>query len=70
MTMDSPKFNSLVYSIDTFVPLVNLYQAKYWLPNNRFLRLYHWVHIAFGWILTTLLVVGLTGLVRTYTHMD
>lgn len=60
----SPKFNSLVYSIDTFVPLVNLYQAKYWLPKGRCLRLYHWTHIVFGWILTTLLVLGLTGLIR------
>ena len=65
VTNDSPKFNSIVYSIDTFVPLVDLYQAKYWLPKSRLLRSYHWVHIAAGWILTTLLVVGLTGLVRT-----
>lgn len=65
VTNDPPKFNSLVYSIDTFVPLVDLYQAKYWLPKSRVLRLYHWVHIAAGWILTTLLVIGLTGLVRT-----
>jgi sRNA-binding regulator protein Hfq len=28
-----PKFNFLVYSIDSFVPLVDLHQAKYWLPN-------------------------------------
>ncbi len=59
-----PKFNSLVYSIDTFVPLVNLYQAKYWLPRSRLLRLYHWIHIGAGWILTTLFIVGLTGLIR------
>jgi len=62
---DPPKFNSLVYSIDTFVPLVDLYQAKYWLPKSWFFRLCHWWLIAFGWILTTLFVVGLTGLVRT-----
>jgi len=31
-----PVFNSLVYSIDVFVPLVDLHQVKYWLPNaNR-----------------------------------
>ena len=61
---NSPKFNPLVYSIDTFVPLVNLYQAKYWLPKSWFFRLYHWIHIGAGWILTTLLVLGLTGLIR------
>jgi sRNA-binding regulator protein Hfq len=77
-----PAFNFWVYSIDTFIPLVDLQQGKYWLPNANkgktrycffewidnssggWLRIYLWVHIAFGWILTTLLVVGLTGLVR------
>jgi sRNA-binding regulator protein Hfq len=81
----SAKFHALVYSIDMFVPLVDLYQAKYWLPDTNQkaewrpfnlswfkmpvsgsgLRWYLWFHISIGWILTTLLVVGLTGLVRT-----
>lgn len=84
-----PAFNFLVYSIDTFVPLVDLHQTKYWLPNPNkgiwqcpwkigrigltwiridfggLLRLYLWMHISAGWILTTLLVVGFTGLIRT-----
>jgi len=77
-----PRFNFLVYSVDVFVPLIDLHQTKYWLPNaNRgpelfnidgfvlhtggVLRLYMWIHIVLGWILTTLLVVGVTGLVRT-----
>ncbi len=77
-----PKFNFLMYSIDTFVPLIDLHQSKYWLPNTnrdgklqlgkfkipmsgKILRYYLWFHIAMGWALSTLLVVGLTGLVRT-----
>jgi sRNA-binding regulator protein Hfq len=72
-----PRFNFLVYSVDTFVPLIDLHQAKYWLPNaNRgpellnikaggLLRLYLWVHITMGWAITMLLVAGLTGLIRT-----
>jgi hypothetical protein len=77
-----PRFNFLVYSFDTFVPLIDLHQAKYWLPNaNRgfnllsikgfslhiggLLRLYLWIHLTMGWALSMLLVVGLTGLVRT-----
>ena len=33
---DYPRFNSLVYSGETFVPLVKFYQAEYWLPDaNR-----------------------------------
>jgi len=35
-----PRFNFLVYSFDVFVPLIDLHQAKYWLPNaNRGLEL-------------------------------
>ena len=76
-----PKFNFLMYSFDAFVPLIDLHQAKYWLPNaNRgpellnisgfglhtggLLRLYLWVHIIMGWLLTTLLIVGLSGLIH------
>jgi hypothetical protein len=77
-----PVFNPLVYSIDVFVPVVDLRQAKYWLPNaNRgselvptssaalctggLLLFWLWFEIVCGWVLTTLFLVGLTGLVRT-----
>ncbi len=77
-----PKFNSLVYSIDTFVPLVDLHQASYWFPNaNRRgemfnIKMLRWFsgselfyyklfHTIMGWLFTTLLVVGLTGLIRS-----
>jgi sRNA-binding regulator protein Hfq len=77
-----PRFNFLVYSIDAFVPLIDLHQAKYWLPNafrgpkllsnkvftlrvGGLLRLYLWIHITMGWFLTTLFVVGMTGVIRT-----
>ena len=59
-----PNFNAIVYSLDTFAPLIDLHQAKYRLPTGWFLRAYLWVHIILGWVLTTLLVVGLTGLVQ------
>jgi hypothetical protein len=77
-----PVFNSLVYSTDVFVQVVDLRQVKYWLPNaNRGSELVPtgsaalctgglllgglWLEIACGWVLTTLFLVGLTGLVRT-----
>jgi hypothetical protein len=90
-----PKFNTWVYSLDMFVPLVDLRQAAYWLPSAvepdkaeetdrstrtrstptedkgvdlpitvRLLRLYMWFHILAGWVLSSLLVVGLSGLVK------
>ena len=59
-----PLFNPIVYSLDSFVPLIDLHQAKYWLPTGLLLRTYHWLHIIAGWALTSLLVVGMTRLVR------
>jgi hypothetical protein len=69
--------NPLVYSLDVFTPLIDLVQADYWLPSaNRgyqfdlgplsittggLLRLYMWFHIIAGWVLSSLLFVGLTG---------
>jgi len=72
------RFSGAIYSLDTFLPVINFGQKTYWVPNaNRgavwvgtltsgwFLRLYLWVHIAFGWLLTTLVVAGLTGLLKS-----
>ena len=64
LSEDYPRFNALVYSLDMFVPLLDLHQANYWLPSSergrslgagfmRFstggtLRLYLGVHIYLG----------------------
>jgi hypothetical protein len=70
-----PKFSFVMYSIDVFVPIIDLQQAKYWVPTRRrgskpsltglVVWSYHLAHILVGRVLTTLLVLGLTGLVRT-----
>ena len=73
-------FNAFIYSLDAFIPIVNLHQQNYWLPDTNkgrilkilgiqtrwgsLLRIYLWVHICLGWIITSLWVAGLTGLVR------
>jgi hypothetical protein len=72
-----PPFNPFVYSLENFLPVVDLHQGTYWRPNPRHgsggrmralsgsvLRWYLWVHILAGWIITPLLAAGLTGLVR------
>ena len=80
LSEDYPAFCALMYSVDTFVPIVNFHQADYWLPNaNRMAelqfgsgtvpggalaRVYLWIHTALGWVLTTLAVAGFTGLIR------
>ncbi|GGA51721.1 hypothetical protein CYANOKiyG1_71450 [Okeania sp. KiyG1] len=33
--IDYPEFNSLWYSLDTFIPIVDLHQQTYWLPNPK-----------------------------------
>lgn len=67
-------FSSVVYSLETFLPFVDLRQARHWCPANtpgadgrtfaRFLPWYLRLHILSGWLLSTLFVAGLTGLVH------
>jgi hypothetical protein len=66
---DYPKFNAIAYSIDTFIPFFDLNQETYWLPKSKydsrfFFTLYLWVHVVSGWLLTSLAVIGYTGLIR------
>jgi hypothetical protein len=82
LSTDYPKFNSLIYSVDLFIPVIDLHMKNYWLPNannkselrisNRInipisgsiIRIWFWLHIILGWILITLFIVGLTGLIK------
>jgi len=64
-----PCLQPIIYSIDAFLPIVDLHQEDYWLPdaskpNGWIYRGYLWLHIFFGWILTTVAVTGLTGLIK------
>lgn len=83
-----PKFNAIVYSLDVFLPIVNLHQESYWRPDKQFkdhkehgdfikhfvnplksslgslLLFWMYLQIIAGWLLTTLLVGGLSGLIR------
>jgi hypothetical protein len=58
-------FNPLVYSLETFVPLLELDMGKNWRTLGKGLRAYFYVHRIFGWVLTTLWVGALTGLLKT-----
>jgi len=73
-----PPFNALMYSVDTGLPFLSFRQENYWYPDARrecllrempvhcgkYLEWFLWVHVALGWALATLGVVGLTALVR------
>jgi hypothetical protein len=78
---DYPVFTPLVYSLESFTPLLKLDQSANWTPNANhgaqvslwhwqvttggLLRWYLWFHIIAGWVLTTLWVGAVTGLVKS-----
>jgi hypothetical protein len=70
---DYPHLQPLVYSIDLFLPFVDLHQEDYWTPTDQrgqnrrlghFAKVWRWVHIGLGWVLSALFVAGITGLVK------
>jgi hypothetical protein len=67
---DYPPFSAWAYSIGAFIPFLDLILEHYWIPNadagwwGAFLRIYLWIHIGFGWLLSTLFLTGLTGIIR------
>ena len=108
-----PPFNPLIYSLDSFIPLIDLHQCSFWQPSLRFFSLFakqnnrsltsfvtnddwfsinllwldgpdkwiqkkvsnrHWfhlirayfyVHIFMGWLLTSLFIAGLAGIIKS-----
>lgn len=65
---DYPKFQSFIYAVDVFLPFVDLHQESYWLPSDRrwgiLALIYFWAHIAVGWFLATMFIVGFTNIVK------
>jgi len=64
-----PCFHPFMYSVDTFIPIIDFHQQRYWLPDTSRpggwgYRLYLWVHIALGWLLSTVAVVGFSGIIK------
>lgn len=61
-----PHFHPLVYSADVFLPLVSFHQEDHWTPSGGtwVKKLYLPLHIGAGWFLTTMSVVGFTGMLR------
>jgi hypothetical protein len=67
---DYPTFSAWAYSIDAFIPFLDLVLEHYWIPNTdagwagALLRIYLWIHIGVGWILSSLFLTGVTGIIR------
>ena len=54
----------VAYAADTFLPIVDLGEAKDWKPTG-WVRWVEWSVILFGWALTTIFVAGFTRIVRS-----
>jgi hypothetical protein len=63
-----PCFNPVIYSLDVFLPIIDLHQQSHWMPVQAetwgIFQSYYWLHIFAGWTVTTLAVAGFTGLVK------
>jgi|GEM_PF-5120881 len=64
-----PNFNPFIYALDVMLPIVDFAQESHWRPKNveggiNWLRWYNRAHLAFGWFLSTIFVLGFTGLIR------
>jgi hypothetical protein len=66
-TEHAPRVYSRVwYSLNLFLPVVDLQAGKVWKPkaDQTFLRNYMRVHILLGWILIPIVLAALTGLIK------
>jgi hypothetical protein len=58
-----PTFQPMVYALDTLLPVVDLRQQNYWIPEGG-AQWWAWISILAGWVLTTAVVAALTGLLK------
>jgi hypothetical protein len=58
-----PSFHPLTYALDLLLPIVNLGQEGAWIPRGWAER-WTWGLILTGWVLTTAVVAGLTGVLK------
>ena len=59
-------YNRFWFSLDLFLPFVDLQADNVWKPktNERFLRHYLRLHMMLGWILIPIVLAALTGLIK------
>lgn len=58
-----PAFNPAVYTLDVLLPIVNLGQQDAWLAHGS-TQWFTWALILAGWLLTTAVVLALTGVLK------
>ncbi|MFC2083370.1 hypothetical protein ACFLSG_04995, partial [Candidatus Bipolaricaulota bacterium] len=69
----APVFSSLLYSLDTLIPLLDLGQTKSFIviaprrgsrPGAKLLWIYQYLHALAGWFLFSLIFIAVTGLIK------
>jgi hypothetical protein len=58
-----PAFQPWAYSLDVLLPVVNLHQEEFWIPRGA-ARWWAWFSILAGWLLTSIVLAALTGLLK------
>jgi len=74
---DYPTFRPFVYSVDVALPIVDLQQERYWMPNSHhkgadvpwyesgwWLWGVNWMEVLLGWFFASMGIAGATGIIR------
>ena len=59
-----PKFRPFIYSLDAFIPLIDLKQVSYRLPKGGIIYGFFLFETILGWIIMTLTLAILSGIVK------
>jgi len=59
-------YSPIMYSLDLFLPIVDLRAASIWEPkeSRRLAQVYLMFHVIAGWVLITIFVTAITGIVK------
>jgi hypothetical protein len=60
----APHFSALIYTLDLLLPIINLGQRENWVPTRGWPQFAATALIIAGWVLATMFLAGLSGLVR------
>jgi hypothetical protein len=63
----APKFQPFIYSLDVFLPMLELQQRRHWVPVDNgapLLQALTWIEGLCGWVMSFTLFAMATGLAR------
>lgn len=63
-TPHPPSFHAAAYALDLLLPVVGLGEKNAWHPQGTEYLYWSWVLTCAGWVLTTAVIAGLTGVLK------